>query len=349
MADKRMTVDFDGNSIKKYGKYGLYKMTVEYDTTLINDVIKHFTNLREICKQGGIAVDAAANTAVKQALRVKTDKSIDFNSFGCTAFSAKDINNIVYMGRNYDFVTNASCMCIQTILKPGNGEKTQYNSIAFATVSSLDTDAPTNCTEEELMLLPFACLDGINEVGVSIAVLVVDTKADVGATYQYRDGDNIFTTLAIRCVLDYASSTQEAVDLLKKYNMFATGTKDYHFFINDAQGDSRVVEYNYKKETRELTDKDIQAATNFYVIDKETFGHGHERYQTVMNVVKEEQVTKDKLWKALKDVAQEAEEGNVTSNTQWSILFNNTELSAEIALFRKFEEKSKFNMISKIN
>lgn len=98
------------------------------------------------------------------------------------------------------------------------------------------------------MLGPFASLDGINEKGVSIAVLTLDSLP----TRQNSGKPKINTSLAIRLVLDRAASTQEAVDLLGSYDMVAMAGRDYHFFINDASGDSRVVEYDPQNPLRLL-------------------------------------------------------------------------------------------------
>lgn len=70
-------------------------------------------------------------------------------------------------------------------------------------------------------------------------------------------------------MLDRAASTQEAVDLLKEYDMFASSGRDYHFYITDASGDGRVIEYDCDSETRELVDTRSEAVTNFFVLYKD--------------------------------------------------------------------------------
>lgn len=244
---------------------------------------------------------------------------------------------------NYDFSKNTSCICVKSVPRRFDNEKSPFKSIAFAALSNLQgVSDPTICDEGALMLLPFMCLDGINEMGVSIAVLVVDVKDGVGITMQKeKEFSNIFTTLAIRYVLDWAESTKRAIELIRNLNMYAAGGMDYHFFISDATGDSRVVEYNYKKENREYTVTSKKIATNFYAFDEETFGHGHKRYKKVEDIIKKKNLEEKDLWKALKEAAQNPEEGNPTSNTQWSILFDNTNKSAEIAIRRHFDENER--------
>lgn len=337
----RMNVEVKPEPLKEYKdeKYKLYEMYAEYDQELVEDIITKFTELKECYQDVPAVIDAAAFAAVKNALQMKISTGINLQPFGCTAFSTSTSDGKVYMGRNYDFSIDTSCVCVHTTPRRSKGETTPFKSIAFAALSNVQNEQEIGkCEDENLMLLPFVCLDGINEKGVSIAVLVVDIKDGMGITRQKEKEKNIFTTLAIRYVLDYADSTASAVELLSNFNMFAAGGKDYHFFISDVTGDSRVVEYNYKKKNREYTVTSKKIATNFYAFDEETFGHGHKRYKKVEDIIKEKNLEEKHLWKALEKAAQKPEEGNPTSNTQWSILFDNTNRSAEIAIRRHFDE-----------
>ena len=74
----------------------------------------------------------------------------------------------------------------------------------------------------------------------------------------------INTSLAIRLVLERAATTQEAVDLLSAYDMHAMAGRDYHFFINDAAGDARVVEWDPRDPDRAFKATPVRQVTNFY-------------------------------------------------------------------------------------
>ena len=160
--------------------------------------------------------------------------------------------------------------------------------------------------------VPYICLDGLNEKGVSIAVLTLDSDP----VHQSTGKPAIATTLAIRLVLDRAASTEEAVELLRGYDMFASSGRDYHFYITDATGDGRVVEYDCESETRELVALPINAITNFYGIYKDKvlpnqkngiYGHGRERYDAVLEVFDQQKdsPSNDTVWAALKAASQE--------------------------------------------
>ena len=192
---------------------------------------------------------------------------------------------------------------------------------------------------------PFICLDGMNERGVSIAVLTLDSEP----VNQDTGKQKIFTTLAIRLVLDRAATTQEAVDLLDSYDMFATSGRDYHFFVVDASGDARVLEYDPEQEGRPLRWTSMQAITNFYgcyaYLVKPNqrngiYGHGKERYDAIMEVLAmrdpDGDIPADTAWKALQAAAQDPSPNDVTSNTQWSLVYDDTDLTAQIVIRRKW-------------
>ena len=47
--------------------------------------------------------------------------------------------------------------------------------------------------------------------------------------------------------------------------------------------------------------------------------------------------TNDTVWDAIKTAAQEPNPDEITSNTQWSVSYNNTELTAEIVIHRQWD------------
>lgn len=331
--------------------YGLYQMTVLYDYSIEN-IANNFTKL----VNRGLPTDIAAKNAINLEIGLENNIEIGFNTFGCTAFHVKhDSLQCHYMGRNYDNGTNTSAMMVRC--EPSGG----FKSIAFAALSSMGDFLTDPLSLEEnrkaTLALPFLCLDGINENGVSIAVLVNGDNEysnppsipGVQPTHQtYKDGLSIFTTLAIRLVLDRAKSTDHAIQLLEAYNMVATGKFDYHFYISDATGNGKIVEYDCKDQTRKDTISDTEIATNFFIkyIDDvkpgipTKYGHGRERYDAVQNVLKQHEGshTDGTVWEALQ-ASQQIAETYKPSNTQWSICYNNTKLTANVVFRRLWNQE----------
>lgn len=307
--------------------YNLYRMDVKYDYRL-DDVIDY-----------GIKDDQSMIDAILSEALPLLPVHIKVPSFGCTAFTMTDDNGQVHMGRNYDFKNDTSAMLVYCT--PKNG----YKSVGFAAMDNVSANQPDESIKKRLASLtaPFICLDGINEKGVSIAVLTLDSEP----VHQSTGKPTIATTLAIRLVLDRAASTQEAVELLRSYDMFASSGRDYHFYITDASGDGRVVEYDCDSETRELVDTKTEAVTNFFILHKEKvlpnqrngiYGHGRERYDAVLEVLEAPPYTDATVWEALKASSQDPNPESITSNTQWSINYNNTACTASIALRRNWQD-----------
>mgnify|MGYP000819911849 FL=1 len=221
--------------------------------------IKYDYSIENIINYGITDNQSFVDAVTKEALPL-LPVHIEVPDFGCSAFSVKDTDNNNLMGRNYDFKNDSSAMLVYSTPKDG------YKSVAFAALDNISANTADASLKSRLACLtaPFVCLDGMNEKGVSIAVLTLDSEP----TKQNTGKPTIATTLAIRLVLDKAASTEEAVELLKNYDMMASSGRDYHFYITDSSGDGRVIEYSLDSE-RKLVATPARAVTNFFEMYKD--------------------------------------------------------------------------------
>lgn len=315
--------------------YDLYSITIKYDYSLQDIIDSGFTDTQGF-------VDAV----FKDSLPLIPVK-IELPSYGCSVYRAFTEDDEAIMGRNYDFKLDTSCMAV--FCEPKDG----YKSVSFAALNNIHANHPTSDFKQKMACLaaPHCALDGVNEKGVSIAVLTLDSEP----TDQNTGRGKITSSLAIRLVLDYCATTEEAVDMLSKYDMYAVNGRDYHYFISDASGNSVVVEYDCESLDRTFTVTPIEAVTNFYgmYIDKVVsnqrngiYGHGKERYDRMMEIIEPNEGVLDssEAWAALQSAASEPKPDSVTSNTQWSIVFNNTNATADITLRRKWGEVFSFTV-----
>ena len=131
--------------------------------------------------------------------------------------------------------------------------------------------------------------------------------------------------------------------------------RDYHFYITDAAGDGCVIEYDCDDPARPMVVTPSQQVTNFFVKYKENvlpnqkngiYGHGRERYDAMEEVLDSNAgaITPDIAWQALQAASQEPNPKDVTSNTQWSILYDNTNCTATIALRRDWGNKTEIDL-----
>ena len=314
--------------VTDYEEYNLYRMDVKYEY-----------DLDRLIEYGITDDQSLVDAIVEEALPI-LPVQIDVPDFGCSAFTLQEADGDILMGRNYDFRRDTSAMLVYC--EPEDG----YKSVGFAALDNISANTTEESMKKKLATLtaPFSCLDGMNEKGVSIAVLTLDSEP----VHQNTGKPVIGTTLAIRLILDRAASTAEAVELLQQYDMFASSGRDYHFYITDSTGDGRVIEYDCESETRKMVATPVRSVTNFFALYEDQvlpnqrngiYGHGKERYDKMEALFDYEEVyTKDAAWEALKAAAQEPSAEDITSNTQWSIIYDDTNLTAEIILRRNWDD-----------
>lgn len=313
--------------------YDLYAMDVRYAYDLDRIIAR------------GLAGDQANMDALIREALPLLPVHMRSPEWGCSAFALSH-NDDVLMGRNYDFRFDTSCLMVRST--PKNG----YASVAFCALDNLGANSPLGGLKGRLACLaaPFVCLDGINERGVSISVLTLDSEP----TRQRTGKPAISTSLVTRLVLDRAATTQEAIDLLLSYDMFAVCGRDYHFYISDATGDGRVLEYDCQNPERPAVVTPVPQVTNFFAMYADRvqsnqkngiYGHGRERADAIARVLDgaaASEGSQEVAWRALRVAAQKPNPADITSNTQWSIVFDNKACTADIALRRRWDDVHHF-------
>lgn len=298
---------------------------------------------------------------------------------GCSAFAAPDPssgNNL--MGRNYDFLHSVkvgktetgedklvyvpiSAFVVHTAPVGGKRSISFVDGLNFGYQQGAYNNDSTDLSM--LIGLPYAALDGINEDGFAVGVLSLN---EAPTLQEDPTKTNINTTVAIRMLLDRASSVKHAIELLKQYNMRMYNTDDkhnYHFFMADATGDYAIVEYtrnpNNPSETHPsrmevLTNNDtLRCVTNFYVSPTmagthDGWGsmHGLTRYRDLRATLQNHgyALTPSAAMSLLSLVSQERKDDDPTSFTQWSALYNLSERSVSLAILREYGRMYSFKM-----
>lgn len=315
--------------------YNLYTMDVKYDYDIDDIIYSYHKDTQEF-----------VNAVIKESLPLLPVK-IKVPSYGCSAIKTKTTDGNVLMGRNYDFKLDTSCLLVRCTPKHG------YKSISFAALNNVSADNLEASFSKKMAALtaPFIGLDGVNEKGVSIAVLTLPSEPTMHDTGKGK----LATSILIRLVLDKAATTEEALELIKNYDIFSSNGRDYHFFISDATGNSVAVEFDCDNEERPMVVTPTDAITNFYIMypDKVVpgvkdpkYGSGKDRYLKMLDVTNKynNEMTRKTTWEAIKAAVQEPNPDDITSNTQWTIVYDNTNCNAEIAIRRHFNETFIFDI-----
>ena len=315
------------STIRKIDDYPLYTMDYAADY-----------GLDEFLEQGGASNDAELIDFVVGRLLKGLPIKIELPNLACSTFNATAPDGDALFGRNFDLEFSPGMM-VRTAPKDG------YASISMVNLAFIgygEDKLPEDLASSVVTLAaPFAPLDGVNEKGLAVGVLLIDTEA----THQETDRVDITTTTAIRLMLDRCATVEEAVDLLTRYDMHASGNRSYHFQIADASGESVVVEYiDNEMKLVEPGPEGYQAATNFLLTPGDyDFGGGQDRYETVMGRLAAAGgiMTEGEAMETLRSVSREVKikDNGEVFQTQWSVVYNLDDATATVCMGGKFDER----------
>lgn len=337
----------------------------------------------DFLKSGGASSDTELiNFITDHITRGLVDMTIKETDIGCSAFTAQAENGDRLFGRNYDF--DKTNVCITLCQNPGKGRYKSFSTVDLNYVG-MDTETDVTGVMNKITCLaaPYAPLDGINEKGVSCGIFMsyqgdIDGDPDLNtvATDQKHDGrDNITSTTMLRMILDYAANVDEAVELVKKYNLHDSANTSFHYMIADASGKSAILEWLPVGDPTVATDRDgsarelvvtyntdemygsergdttidYQWITNFIVHDHEKYyagyddsKYGYDRYDYINEalkptggVVKDDQAAMD----ILAGVGRRSWNGGVTVH---STVYNLTKKTVLWVANERYDEKSAY-------
>ena len=289
----------------------------------------------EFLKQGGAENDEEVADYLVSYLSFglyQMESDVQMEKYGCSTISTRDEYGTVFFGRNYDW-KECRTMIVHTIPEDG------YESISTCNLDFLGFDenyTPDGSIMERMQTLAsiYIPMDGMNEKGLIVADLMA---GDDEATHQKSDKADLTTTTAIRLLLDQAADVNEAIKLLKQYDMNSSIESAHHFAIADATGKSVVVEYVDGK----MIVEEAKVVTNHYLTDCDKQGVGsrqsHIRYDTLCahNGSADETGVRD----LLKSVAQNnypQTEGSY-EKTMWSIVYCPQSLCADFYFNENYE------------
>lgn len=242
---------------------------------------------------------------------------------GCSTVQADREGGGYLFGRNFDW-DNGTIMIVRTV--PDNG----YASVSTCNLDFLgfgDDFLPDGGFMNELLSLAavYVPLDGINEKGLCIADLTIDTDEGIA---QDNGKPDLTTTTAIRLILDRAATVDDAIRLLREYDMHGSIGSMHHLAISDNSGKSVVVEYI----DNELTVTETKVVTNFFLAEGDHRGIGSEqsmhRYEILEEWLYENGIANaEQMCGALQSVSKTAI-GDEYEMTVWSIVFDQQECTA---------------------
>lgn len=184
--------------------------------------------------------------------------------------------------------------------------------------------------QEALLYTPFYVIDGVNEKGFSIAAITVPGDNAV----QDNGNRKIFSMLIPRYMLDNARSVQDALEKFQKLDVVMPEGGSYHWLLNDAYGDSAVVEYvrnTFVSQPKAYVDK-YQVVANYWLnpmVAKDPAEKGMQRTKILKKFFKKnkyptEQQLMDELEaaRATKEPELTKKGSDLTLATCWSVVYD---------------------------
>lgn len=273
----------------------------------------------EFLQQGGATSDGAVSEFLTEYLShgfYRMDTEVKTGNFSCSTICVSSENGSTIFGRNYDW---EECKTIIVHTKPKNG----YESFSTCCLDFLgfgEDYIPDGSLAERIQTLAaiYVPLDGMNEKGLMVADLMAGDEEE---THQKSDKPDLTTTTAIRLMLDKAANVDEAIGLLKQYDMNSSIGAAHHFSIADASGRSVAVEYV----SGEMTVTETKVVTNHYLADGDKQGVGSEQSHRRFDTLSEYSGPADEMdvRDMLKAVAQRnyPQTRGSYEKTMWSIVY----------------------------
>lgn len=264
--------------------------------------------------QGGASSDADVTQFL--ASRLLADAAVNGSSFGCSTLTVSSPDGHQLFGRNFDWQT---CNALVVTSKPSQG----YSSISTVNlgfISQAGGSLNQMLEQNDIRVLAalYAPLDGMNEKGLAVSVNMIQDSASIN---QNTEKSDLTTTTAVRLLLNKAASVDEALDLLRQYDLHASMGMMIHFALADTTGKGVVVEYI----NNEMVVTETPVVTNFYLAEGTKHGIGtqqsHERYNILTQTLADHPtMTMEDVRDAMDIVSKD--NFNEFESTEWSAVFD---------------------------
>jgi hypothetical protein len=179
----------------------------------------------------------------------------------CSTVALHTDDGHVYFGRNFDYEHDA-CLVLKIHGAPGKSSIAVLD-LHYLNLDRDDLDTTSLLQRLPLLFAPYYLQDGMNEYGVAVS----DMAVRGARTPDDPANPNIIHSAAMRLILDYAKTTDEAIDLLRRYNIHFVA-ETCHLMIADAHGKSAVVEFIDGKLQPTTTRESWQVCTNHQICGK---------------------------------------------------------------------------------
>jgi hypothetical protein len=250
--------------------------------------------------------------------------------FGCATFAASTPDGKHLFGRNFDLVET------DTLLIYSHPEDA-YESIGIADIGILGVSQNTSVSPDSplgkfiMVFTPYLVVDGMNEKGVGAGILMVN----IDEPHQDNGKPDLLIYCAIRGILDYCASVDEALALLESYDIHSD-MGNYHLFITDKSGRYVVVEWL----DNEMVVTEYPCCTNSVIAPGKFYDMGDPdgRKDTINSCLSDgRKITGEEAMAILDKVHNK-------QLTEWSCVYNLEDFTVSICLDADYTKVYTFNV-----
>ena len=309
-----------------------------------------------------------------------------FIDTGCSTFFTYNTNGEPITCRNYDYPHRVSeedrTLTGLNIVLHTNPEG-KYESIAMADAVWCDQTNPLlqrggpdmpGFDASLLDILPYQCMDGINEKGLNVSILRVDIKeGDKPANFP------IASSMILRYMLDDCANVAEAIKKVDTAIVTPEDWQDCHIYVTDTEGNYAVIE----SRNGIVSTVESDVVTNFYLSYDDIadsyrngnlrenalmltdeygekqyqfgYGHGYHRFITIASQLKSHIDTTSEEYRTVMPesaalvILQSAAQNPYTkasgiSMTQYSAIYNNEKKTLEVWPFQNYQTSYAFDV-----
>jgi hypothetical protein len=257
-------------------------------------------------------------------------------AWGCSLFAALGDRDNRFFGRNFDWKYSPALLLFTT---PSDG----YASVSivdiaylgFGGIKAKSVAALPLAERQGLLYAPNLPFDGMNEEGLVVGMAAVDSY-----NMQPDPGKETVGGLdVIREMLDHAATVDEAVAILQSYNVDFESGPPLHYLVADRQGRAVLVEFYEGKMVLMPNENPWHQATNFLRASTGESAEGEcPRYDHIHEALSDAEgwLERQEAMDLLAAVAQ--------STTQWSVVYNTSSGSIDVAMGQKYEDVHTFQL-----
>lgn len=229
----------------------------------------------------------------------------------CSTIALRAQNGDVFFGRNFDYKHDA-CLILKVHRSDGPSSVAVLD-LHFLNLDRDDLEQSSLIRRIPFLFTPYYLQDGMNQNGVAVADMSVKGVQPPSDPAK----PSVIHSLAMRLILDYAKNVDEAVEILKQYNIAFVG-ETCHLLIADAAGKSVVVEFIDGELKSTTTNENWQVCTNHQICGNTEDENDEKckRYQTASSELAEMQgdVSPADVMKVMESVKQDT--------TMWSSVYD---------------------------